>query len=90
VCTKGNKLLFLTKYRICKEPQTANPLYLRCLLEEMRVFGVFEEVDQLLEHYLRARQAPQLLEKILHRFEKVPPPPFFVFFVFCFVYLFFT
>eukprot|EP00026_Physarum_polycephalum_P000232 Phypoly_transcript_00232.p1 GENE.Phypoly_transcript_00232~~Phypoly_transcript_00232.p1 ORF type:complete len:1084 (-),score=135.93 Phypoly_transcript_00232:132-3383(-) len=55
---------------ICKEPQTANPLYLRCLLEELRVFGVFEEVDQLVEHYLRARQASQLLEKILHRFEK--------------------
>jgi len=55
---------------ICKEPQTSNPLYLRCLLEELRVFGVFEEVDELIEHYLRARQASQLLEKILHRFDK--------------------
>lgn len=59
--------------RICKEPQTGNPLYMRCLLEELRVFGVFEGVDQLLEGYLRARQAPQLLEKILQRFEQVRP-----------------
>jgi hypothetical protein len=47
-------------------------------MEELRVFGVFEKLDSLIDHYLRARSIPLLLEKILARLEKVHIHFFFI------------
>jgi tetratricopeptide (TPR) repeat protein len=55
---------------IAAAPQTANPLYLRALLEELRVFGMHERVDALIEHYLEAGSIPELYERILGRYEE--------------------
>ncbi len=47
-----------------------NPLYLRALLEELRLFGNYERLDQQLDHYLESADIPALFEKILERYEQ--------------------
>jgi len=49
--------------------QTSNPLYLRALLEELRIFGEHEKLDDIIDRYMMARDVPSLYEKILARFE---------------------
>ncbi|NQT88918.1 tetratricopeptide repeat protein [bacterium] len=56
--------------RIATSPQAANPLYLRALLEELRVFGEHERLDAPIGHYLTADSVPALYEKILDRYEQ--------------------
>ncbi len=56
--------------RIASEPQASNPLYLRALLEELRVFGVHEELDARIGHYLAADKVVDLYARILDRYEK--------------------
>ncbi len=56
--------------RIVSEPQAANPLYLRALLEELRVFGVHEELDARIDHYLAAGTPDELYARILGRYEE--------------------
>ncbi|NLX96922.1 MAG: tetratricopeptide repeat protein [Rhodopirellula sp.] len=55
--------------RIACAPQAANPLYLRALLDELRVFGKYEQLDQRMEHYLAAETVPDLYSRILERWE---------------------
>jgi hypothetical protein len=50
-------------------PQTANPLFLRALLEELRVFGSFEELQQRIDYYLQSRTPDDLYVRILKRCE---------------------
>ncbi|MBI3797858.1 MAG: DUF4062 domain-containing protein [Deltaproteobacteria bacterium] len=56
--------------RIAAAAQAANPLFLRALLEELRVFGRHEELDRYIAHYLEAPTVPDLYEKILARWEQ--------------------
>jgi tetratricopeptide (TPR) repeat protein len=56
--------------RIAGAPQTSNPLYLRALLEELRLFGIHEELNERIEHYLSAETVPALYELILERYEQ--------------------
>ena len=56
--------------QITSSPQTANPLYLRALLDELRVFGIHEKLDERLAHYLRAQSTPDLYGLILERYEQ--------------------
>src|SRR5712692_6970603 len=56
--------------RIASASQTANPLYLRALLEELRVFGVHEKLDEQIDRYLSAPTIESLYEKILIRYEQ--------------------
>lgn len=51
--------------------QTQNPLFLRALLEELRMHGVFEEINAKIAFYLAAQDVAQLYEKILARLENV-------------------
>jgi tetratricopeptide (TPR) repeat protein len=55
---------------IASSPQTAQPLYLRILLEELRMFGQFEVLDRQLEHYLGARDTGELFQRVLERMEE--------------------
>ncbi len=55
--------------RIAASPQTASPLYLRAVLEELRVWGVHETLDARIEHYLAASTIDALFERILARYE---------------------
>jgi tetratricopeptide (TPR) repeat protein len=56
--------------RIASAPQAANPLYLRALLEELRVFGVHERLDERINHYLAADTVVDLYKLILQRYEE--------------------
>jgi len=56
--------------RIAGAPQSANPLYLHALLEELRLFGVHEELGERIEYYLETENIPALYERVLERWEK--------------------
>jgi len=56
-------------HRIAGAAQAANPLYLRALLDELRVFGFYELLDRRINHYLAATDVPQLYTLILDRWE---------------------
>jgi tetratricopeptide (TPR) repeat protein len=56
--------------RIAAAPQTANPLYLRALLEELRLWGDHETLGKCIDGYLEAGTVEQLYEKILKRYEE--------------------
>lgn len=56
--------------RIVTSPQSANPLFLRTLLEELRVFGVHELLDQRIDYYLEARDSTALFQRVLARWEE--------------------
>ena len=55
---------------IANAEQTANPLFLRALLDELRVFGIHEKLDERIGHYLEAQTINKLYEKILTRYEE--------------------
>jgi hypothetical protein len=56
--------------RIAGSSQAANPLYLRTLLEELRVWGDHFTLDARIEHYLKATSVDALYELVLERFEQ--------------------
>jgi len=56
--------------RVAAAPQCANPLYLRATLEELRLFGMHERLEERIGHYLEAATVAQLYEKILARYEE--------------------
>lgn len=55
--------------RIASAPQSASPLYLRVLLDELRVFGEHERLDERITHYLQAQTIPELFERVLARWD---------------------
>jgi tetratricopeptide (TPR) repeat protein len=56
--------------RIAFHKQTANPLFLQSLLEELRLFGRHEELEKHIAMYLEAETVPGLYRKILARYEE--------------------
>lgn len=55
--------------RIAAAPATANPLYLGTLLEELRVAGRHETLGAQIDAMLAVPDLPQLLDRILARYE---------------------
>ncbi len=55
---------------LASPPQTANPLYLRALLEELRLWGDHETLDARLRHFLAAATPAELYDRILARLEE--------------------
>jgi hypothetical protein len=51
-------------------PLATNPLFLRTLAEELRLFGVHEELQKRLDHYLASQTIDDLFERVLQRVEK--------------------
>jgi tetratricopeptide (TPR) repeat protein len=56
--------------RLAVAARTANPLYLRALLDELRLFGIHERLDDRIDHYLAAPTIGALYERILQRYEQ--------------------
>ena len=48
----------------------SNPLYLKILMDELRVTGTYEKLDERLNDYLEATDVPALLQKVLNRYRK--------------------
>jgi hypothetical protein len=71
---------FLARYRksltrpqlasVQAHPLSGNPLFLKTLLEELRVFGVHEQLDSKITHYLNSHSIDDLFEKVLERIEE--------------------
>lgn len=56
--------------RIAGDQKSANPLFLRTVLEELRVFGSFEGLDDRIEYYVTARDVGDLFQRLLARMEE--------------------
>ena len=56
--------------RIAAAPQSANPLYLRALLEELRLWREHETLEGRIDHYLSATTVAELYRRILERYEQ--------------------
>ena len=56
--------------RLAAAPAAANPLFLKILLDELRVTGTHEGLDDRLTEYLKAKDIPALLKKVLTRYER--------------------
>ena len=55
---------------IASQSQTSSPLYLRALLEEMKLYGDHFTLLQRVDHYLAASTVESLYDKILERYEQ--------------------
>lgn len=56
--------------RLAGSSQCANPLFLRVLLEELRLFGVHELLDEAMQRYLSSASISELYGKVLTRCEQ--------------------
>jgi tetratricopeptide (TPR) repeat protein len=56
--------------RIVNAAQSANPLYLRVLLDEMRIFGVHERLEERIGYYLQANSPYELYRKVIARWKE--------------------
>jgi nephrocystin-3 len=65
----GKKLSEEHRQLILEKKQTENPLYLRALLDELRLFGEHEKLGERIEHYLEATDPAALYQLILQRYE---------------------
>jgi len=57
-------------HRIAVAPQTGNGLYLSTLLNELRLFGSHEQLDQRIDWYLEATTPIELYRKVIERWEQ--------------------
>ncbi len=55
--------------KVCEADQCSNPRHLKVLLDELRVFGSHEELEQHLDRYLDERTVAGLLRAILTRYQ---------------------
>jgi tetratricopeptide (TPR) repeat protein len=58
------------KQRALAHPLAGNPLFLRTLAEELRLFGVHEALTVRLERYLSSTSVPELFIRVLDRVEE--------------------
>jgi nephrocystin-3 len=56
--------------RVQSNHLSGNPLFLKTLLEELRVFGVHEQLESKITHYLNSQSIDDLFEKVLERVEQ--------------------
>ena len=56
--------------RLIDAPATATPLYLKILLDELRVTGTHDRLGERLEEYLSAADIPALLRQVLARYTR--------------------
>ncbi|MEM7674527.1 MAG: tetratricopeptide repeat protein [Myxococcota bacterium] len=56
--------------QIVSAPQTATPLYLRTLTEELRVWGDHDKLDEIIDRLLQAEDVPTLFSQVLERLEQ--------------------
>jgi len=66
----GKKLDDSRLIRLANSPATSNPLYLKILLDELRVTGTHDKLDERLDDYLAAKDIPDLLGKVLARYQR--------------------
>ncbi len=55
--------------RVAQAPQSAQPLYLRTFLEELRMFGDYETLPRWIDSTLSAQDTAELFQRVLERIE---------------------
>lgn len=55
---------------IAHDPKSASPLFLRTVLEELRIIGNFDKLDTIISHYIGAKDLDDLFQKVLERMEE--------------------
>ncbi len=55
--------------RVLGHELACNPLFIRTLAEELRLFGVHEELEERVDHYMQSRTVDDLFERVLERVE---------------------
>ncbi len=48
----------------------ASPLFLRTILEELRIFGRYKEIDERIAHFLASADTDDLFQRVLERMEQ--------------------
>jgi nephrocystin-3 len=66
----GKKLDTPRLGRLAAAPAAANPLYLKILLDELRVTGTHDRLDERLGEYLSSPDIPALLKQVLDRYQR--------------------
>jgi nephrocystin-3 len=66
----GKKLDDRHRQKLIAAPQTANPLYLKILIDELRITGTFEGLESRIREYLAAADIPAILGKVLARWQR--------------------
>lgn len=66
----GKKLDEHRLVRLVSAKPAANPLYLTSLLDDLRVTGTHDRLDQRLTEYLAAPDVPALLQHVLARYQR--------------------
>jgi len=66
----GKRLNKKRRRRIAAAPPSANPLYLRVLLDELRLVRTHEELEERIGDYLKAESPYALYEKVIARWEQ--------------------
>ncbi|MCB0714015.1 MAG: tetratricopeptide repeat protein [Ignavibacteriae bacterium] len=56
--------------RIAGSPKSAHPLFLRTLLEELRLHGTHEELDEMIDRLLASTDTNKLFQQVLERLER--------------------
>lgn len=56
--------------RLASAAPAANPLYLKILLDDLRVTGTYDHLDEQLSEYLSAADIPSLLQQVLQRYQR--------------------
>jgi len=56
--------------RIAEAEQTSNPMYLRVLLDELRLFGEHKLLEHQIDRYLSAEDCVELYDAVLERWEE--------------------
>lgn len=57
-------------HRLAWAPQTANPVFLKSVIEQLLILGDYEKLYALLQQFLKAPDVSRLFEQILIHWEK--------------------
>lgn len=66
----SKKLGHQEEYQLVEHPATSSPIYLRAILEQLRLHGSFEDLSKEVERFLACKTVPQLFEVILQNWER--------------------
>ena len=66
----GRRLSPERSHRIAASSSSANPLFLRAILDELRICGEHDRLDEQIAHYLDAKGPAELYDRILQRWEQ--------------------
>jgi len=68
--THSKKLTEQQEFKIARCKQAENPRYLKTLLEDLSIFGNFDDLNTKIDHDLKAANCSELYEIVLERIEK--------------------